>query len=772
SRRERWLRWGVQVLRQGLFRWVRTWGSTVRRGLLRPPVIFQETYSIVDHSQVTLYTRRHDLFPAYRQRRSLWESPHRRVRVALITTVKNERESVDAWFQSLLQQTRWPEEVFIVDAGSTDGTLERLQTLASQAPFPCHVLVEPGVNIARGRNQAIRQARSEVIAVTDLGCRLRPDWLECLVGPFERDAGLQVVAGWYEAVDRRGRPFRRRRWPTFRDVWPQNFIPSSRSLAFTKAAWEAVGGYPEWLTLTGEDTYFASELKRYCPRWAFVPEAVVEWYAPDRLWAFWKKIYAWSVGDGESGVLAHTYWHSLVRVVLGGLTSWTVVGLIGAGILRTLEGQGTWLIAAGTGLGILLIGTAGRYARSLSGILWEAGAEVARVLGFLKGARRRPIVEARRASMSRGLFFMLSGVPIDDTGGGARCTQITLELLRQGYEVIFIYRFPRYESVDLNLKIQHPHLRTYDFRDFSMDEFLKASGPWIGQKPMAAIVEFPVEEFVPLIEQLKLHGATVIYDLLDDWNTALGSTWYKPAIERRIIQQSDILVATAPLLQERLRQWSGGRPVTLVPNAVNTRLFDRRRSYVRPDDMPRGEWTIIYIGALWGSWFDWDLLQAVARAYPEAAVVVIGDYRGQCRKPPPNLHFLGLKPQRDLPAYLAYTDVAIIPWKVDAITRATSPLKVYEYVAMGKPVVAPDLPTLVDIPLVLRARDRSAFIACIEQARSLSISEAELEDFIARHNWTARISTLLQLLQESPTWRERTHGSHLQPDSGGRVSAR
>lgn len=752
SLRDRWLRWGARTLRLGPRRFVSIFGH-IRRW---SPTVFRDAYGIEDNSRVVLYSRREDLFPDYQPRRSLLEPPQRRVRVALIATVWNERENVDVWFQSLCRQTRLPDEVLIVDAGSTDGTLERLEALASQAPFPCQVFVEPGANIAQGRNKAISQARSEVIAVTDLGCRLRPDWLECLIGPFERDADLQVVAGWYEAIDRQGRPFRRRRWPTMEEVWPSTFLPSSRSLAFTKEAWETVGGYPAWLTLTGEDTYFALELKRDCSRWAFVPEAVVEWYAPDRLRAFWQKVYAWSTGDGESGVLAHTYWHSLVRVVLGSLAGLIGVGLILAGVLWGSDGGSAWLIGAGTGMEALLLGAVGYYARSLSGVLWEAGAEVARVLGFLEGLRRRPLVEARRADLTRGLFFMLSGVPIDDTGGGARCTQMTLELLRQGYRVVFIYRFPRYESVDLNLKIRHPNLQVYALQDFPVRQFLETHEGLIRSKPTAAIVEFPVGEFVPLIESLKTRGTAIVYDLLDDWDTQLGGDWYRPDIERRIIQQADVLIATAPVLQERLRQWSGDRPVTLIPNAVNTRLFDRHRSYVCPPDMPQAEWTIIYTGALWGSWFDWDLLQAVARAYPEAAVVVIGDYRGQCRKPPPNLHFLGLKPQRDLPAYLAHADVALIPWKVNAITRATSPLKVYEYVAMGKPVVAPDLPTLADIPLVLRARDRSEFITYVEQARSLSVPEAVLEDFIARHNWTTRISTLLQLLQECPSWRGKT----------------
>jgi hypothetical protein len=107
-------------------------------------------------------------------------------------------------------------------------------------------------------------------------------------------------------------------------------------LRFTRDAWRKAGGYPEWLSLTGEDTYFAAELKRCCPHWAFVPDAVVDWPAPANPVEYWRKIYNWSIGDGESGAFTQWYWWSLVRVgsvalsypassigCPGGLAGWT-----------------------------------------------------------------------------------------------------------------------------------------------------------------------------------------------------------------------------------------------------------------------------------------------------------------------------------------------------------------------------------------------------------------------------------------------------------------
>jgi glycosyltransferase involved in cell wall biosynthesis len=190
-------------------------------------------------------------------------------------------------------------------------------------------------------------------------------------------------------------------------------------------------------------------------------------------------------------------------------------------------------------------------------------------------------------------------------------------------------------------------------------------------------------------------------------------------------------------------------PVTLLPNAVNSYLFDPSQPYPCPEDFPQASWSIIYIGALWGQWFDWDLLAAIAQSYPQAAVVVIGDYRGQCPDPPANLYFLGLKPQRSLPAYLAHASVAIIPWIVSPITQATSPLKVYEYLAMGKPVVAPDLKPLRGLPGVLLTKDTVGFISLVDKAHRTQPPLQEMAAFTAQNNWQARVEKLLHLVQGS-----------------------
>ena len=744
----------LKLLREeGVGVYARRLGNAVRKGsrrLRKPRGIFELQYALEDYSIVTVYTDQLLLYPAYQPQKRLSALQAPRRPVSLIATTYNEKASVAAWLESLTLQTRQPDEVVIVDGGSRDGTLDLLQEYARTSSIPLKVISEPGANIARGRNIAIEQARHDVIAVTDFGCRPHPDWLEKIALPFEDDPRTEVVSGWFHSLEN-GKPSHRLGWADLEIVDPQTFLPSSRSIAFTKHAWRKVRGYPEWLTLTGEDTYFAMELKRCCPRWAFVPDAVVDWPSPSTPSEYWRKIYSWSIGDGETGAVTQWYWWRFVRVGSVGLFS-LPVGIVAfiiwlAGLVSLVPAILITLFAFLSAFAFVYRGMF-KLLRKSSDLVWELGAEYAMLAGFLKGARRRSEISARRFQASAGLFFILSVVPIDDTGGGARSAQVALELLRRGFVVLYINKFPKYESKELNLVIRHPNLITARLSSFDLEKFNREYAGYFEQKPISALVELPERDFLPLIRRVKDMEGTVFYDLLDDWTTSLGGKWYSEDIETEIIEASDNLIATAPNLAARLEEASGRKPL-LLPNAVNSYLFNPERCFLRPDDFPPDKWHMIYIGALWGDWFDWDLLVQLAKHYPEAAVVVIGDYHEQCPGAPANLHFLGLKSQASLPAYLSHADVAIVPWIVSPVTQATSPLKVYEYIAMRVPVVAPDIEPLSGIPGVHLAKDRLDFIQQVGAVRGVKFPQTEAQRFIQENNWTVRVNKLVSLAEYS-----------------------
>jgi len=223
------------------------------------------------------------------------------MRISVIVTVLNEGASIRRLLDSLAAQTRAPDEVVVVDGGSTDDTVAILQTYADQGRLPLRVLVEPGANISRGRNVAIAAASGDIIASTDAGVRLSPDWLAELVAPFESENPPQVVAGFFLPDPHTvfEMAMGATVLPTLSDINPEHFLPSSRSVAFTRTAWEAGGGYPEWLDYC-EDLIFDFRLRRLFHPFAFAPRAVVYFRPRSSLRSFFKQYYQYARGDGKA----------------------------------------------------------------------------------------------------------------------------------------------------------------------------------------------------------------------------------------------------------------------------------------------------------------------------------------------------------------------------------------------------------------------------------------------------------------------------------------
>ncbi len=227
------------------------------------------------------------------------------IQFSLVSTVFNEAERLDAMMSDLERQSKDPSEIVITDAGSTDGTYERLVRWAEASDLNIRILSMSGCNVASGRNMAIEQASGPIIVSTDFGCRFHPDWLKSLMEPFE-DPAVAVVGGAY-TVDAQTI------WCSaakanyiltngYRIVLDDHFIPSSRSIAFKKAVWQDVGGYDEWLTLAADDLVFGLKLKAKGYHIALVDKPYVYWGRHDTFSAYAKEAFRYGLGDGEARV--------------------------------------------------------------------------------------------------------------------------------------------------------------------------------------------------------------------------------------------------------------------------------------------------------------------------------------------------------------------------------------------------------------------------------------------------------------------------------------
>ncbi len=261
--------------------------------------------------------------------------------LSLAITVFNEGTAIRELLDSLGAQTRPPAEVIIVDGGSQDDTLSQIKQY--QEHLPLKVIVAPGANISQGRNIAINASNGAIIAVTDAGVRLEPDWLEKLTAPLAgRETQPEAVAGFFQADPHNAFELAlgATTLPLAREVNPETFLPSSRSVAFTRAAWEASGGYPTWLDYC-EDLLFNFRLWAVCREIHWVPEAVVHFRPRRNLRQFARQYYHYARGDGKADLwrqrhliryvtyfialplllygVFHTIWAAVLLVIGGGL---------------------------------------------------------------------------------------------------------------------------------------------------------------------------------------------------------------------------------------------------------------------------------------------------------------------------------------------------------------------------------------------------------------------------------------------------------------------
>jgi len=234
------------------------------------------------------------------------EKRKRDFQVSVVVTVRNEAATIGRLLVALEKQSRKPDEVILVDGGSSDKTVQKIKDFSGE--LSVRTIAIGRVNRAKGRNIGIKAATSDVIVVTDGGCTPQPKWLQRLIRPLIQER-VDAVAGYYQvrtksAWQQAVAPFVAVLPERFN---PETFLPSSRSLAFTKKTWKEIGGYNEQMD-NCEDLDFASKLKK-TGGMVVEPEAKVEWELAGNFKEFFWQIFGYALGDMEGW-----YWPHVVKI--------------------------------------------------------------------------------------------------------------------------------------------------------------------------------------------------------------------------------------------------------------------------------------------------------------------------------------------------------------------------------------------------------------------------------------------------------------------------
>lgn len=249
----------------------------------------------------------------------------------------------------------------------------------------------------------------------------------------------------------------------------------------------------------------------------------------------------------------------------------------------------------------------------------------------------------------------------------------------------------------------------------------------------------------PPLHRVRRRPKRLVYDCLDDWSAYPGWAGKTEVAEARLCDEADrIWVISRPLWERFHARW--GDKVEYVPNGADCAHFEPVPSLRNPNRSTRP--VLGYVGAMAG-WFDVELIRGVAERLPDWEIRLIGpDELGarRSRLELPNVRFLGRQPYEALPRLLAEFDVATIPFELTDLIKATSPIKLYEYLAAGLPVVSTSMPEvlpLVEDGVVACADDPDAFAAAartLRETHRVERRQARAREF----SWAARFTGPLE----------------------------
>ena len=259
-------------------------------------------------------------------------------------------------------------------------------------------------------------------------------------------------------------------------------------------------------------------------------------------------------------------------------------------------------------------------------------------------------------------------------------------------------------------------------------------------------------------------GYNVLYEFIDDISPDLTST----KIPRSHFEKHDYLVknknayiiSSAKVLYDSVYEKRGAHRHLLATNGVNYEHWQQLDRIINPPFdieavLDEKKPIIGYVGAL-AIWFDYELIRKLAKERPDYNIVLLGwEYGSSFSENKiteiPNIKYLGSKPYTELKNYMKYIDVCIIPFLLNNVTAATSPVKLFEYMAAGKPSVCTDMIECRNYDAVCIAKTHDEFIEmtdyCIENSKNDELIQ-RLKKTALENTWEQKAVRIIELMSE------------------------
>ncbi len=357
-------------------------------------------------------------------------------------------------------------------------------------------------------------------------------------------------------------------------------------------------------------------------------------------------------------------------------------------------------------------------------------------------APRRDLVKFLQATAEQAgenFVFMLSGTTHIQEQRGNRPIRMTKTLVSQGIPVLFSYwRWNRSDPIPENSGsnlLQWP-------MDLIVPELSRIARASLPAKRIL-VITFPHLSCARCVNLFNAAGWLTIYDVRDDWEEfhKVGQAkWYNRSVEQYLVNNAGRVTAVSRPLRDKIQGMLARGQVELSPNALDADFLTGRKRECRS----RTESKVVgYFGHLTAAWFDWDSLIWTARRMPAFRFEIIGHSMPGGIRLPSNVSYLGPKNHDEVRRIARSWKAAMIPFKPSPLADAVDPIKVYEYLALGLPVVSFRMPQIHDYPGVFIAASREEFRLALQRAAEARLDLDEVDDFLSRNRWEDRVRALL-----------------------------
>ncbi|UCF86505.1 MAG: glycosyltransferase, partial [Nitrospiraceae bacterium] len=324
---------------------------------------------------------------------------------------------------------------------------------------------------------------------------------------------------------------------------------------------------------------------------------------------------------------------------------------------------------------------------------------------------------------------------------GQRGVRFAQELSVMGKPVIYIMCLQNH--VEDEVRRIDDNTISYPLSWFISISWEIISSPLLDMKRKVMLFQVSFYHAFEMISYANAHGWTTVYDIVDDWEGFYHENFiaeYDRELERYVAANSDVLVAVNHSLRDKFKDFGD---IALIPNGYSPRLLNSGK----PKNLKRGTITAGFFGHLHQARFNWDLLIKTAEIQKDWMFYIIGFGEPSGLVLPENVVKVGPIDPSGLSAYAKNWDVALIPYQYNELCKKLNPIKIFEYLYFGLPIVATGCEDVKNYPYSFYASKEEEFIGLIEKASMTTVEQEKIRSLLQEATWEYRVQQLLDVIE-------------------------